>query len=100
MAGSLALQPTSELAGFSGSRSLFQPRLPSPDLLNDGYHAAHISEHPGLLYVLTRQRTASTVQCYIAGLAFIAYWGIVLFGYDTYVFIFPTLTGHLFIAIL
>jgi len=54
MAGPLPLKPASELAGFSGSRRLFQPRLPSPDL-NDGCHAAHISEHPSLLYVLTAE---------------------------------------------
>ena len=51
-----------------------------------------VSEQPCLVYVFCLNLPSCIVHRPLSGLAFIAYWGIILFGYDTYVPLFTFFT--------
>ena len=50
--------------------------------LKDVSNSGRLEKHTGVLYVSLRISERNLTLA-LAGLAFVAYWGIVLFGYDT-----------------
>jgi hypothetical protein len=74
------------LAARHGRALLVLSRISPLLSLKDDSNSGRLEKHTGVLYV-SLHISFRDLTLALAGLAFVAYWGIVLFGYDTCVVI-------------